>query len=114
MWPEIRRPFLLRHVHTSTKVAATTCWVAWWLDVLHCASLCGALALRATNQGTTNQGNKRTVAGLLARTLSVLRAHSSPLSALAITITTTEDDDAATLHHTCILKFYYLLVLGFG
>ena len=28
--------------------------------------------------------------------------------------TKTEDDDAATLHHTCILKIFYLLVLGFG
>ena len=28
--------------------------------------------------------------------------------------TTTEDDDAATLHLTCILKFFYLLMLGFG
>ena len=28
--------------------------------------------------------------------------------------TTTEDDDAATLHHTCILKFFHLLMLGFG
>ena len=28
--------------------------------------------------------------------------------------TTTEDDDAATLHHTCILEFFDLLMLGFG
>ena len=28
--------------------------------------------------------------------------------------TTTEVDDAATRHHTCILKLFYLPVLGFG
>ena len=28
--------------------------------------------------------------------------------------TATKDDDATTLHHTCVLKFFYLLMLGFG
>ena len=39
---------------------------------------------------------------------------SSPCACVCVCVTEDEDDDAATLHHTCILKFFYLLMLGFG